>query len=96
MIRNKENFSAEVTLWAHVIMQALEDLAHVPTASCPGGSGIGIKAYKTHCDKCEGKDHAKWWILHSSGDMTSFPSVCEIVGMDPDIIRKKLKERKFI
>ncbi|NIV99278.1 hypothetical protein GWN26_09110 [Candidatus Saccharibacteria bacterium] len=93
MIRAKKNSTPEKTLWAHVIIQAIEDLEHKPTPSC---TNINGRKYKSHCDKCYGKHHAKWWIKYSQRGFTSFPHLCEIVGMDPEIIRQGLKERNLI
>ncbi|MHC4397809.1 MAG: hypothetical protein ACYS1A_19365 [Planctomycetota bacterium] len=90
VVLDNEDASPEEKLWASVLLRAILDLCHKPSESCKER----FEKYRCGgCPICAAKHNARWWILNSNGDsINSFPSVCDIVGVSPQKIRKEIKE----
>jgi len=86
--------SPEQRLWAAVLYQAINDVTHVKTLSCDRKrrqrNNWGV------CVRCAGRHQARWWFRSSRNGLGSFPTVCEILGLDEKKIRGQLKELKII
>jgi hypothetical protein len=90
LVLNKEDATGEEKLWAAVLLRAILDLSHKPTYSC-----TNRKSYKCGtCHTCQSKSSAKWWVFesHDMQDVSSFPSVCDTIGVDPVYMRQAIKE----
>lgn len=68
-------------LWAAVLLQAVRDYGSVQRDKVPPpGSAYGFSAYKL-----------QQWFTSSSRDVKSFEWICELLDINPDVMRDKLE-----
>lgn len=78
----------EQRLWGAVILQAIRDMQWVdPNPNGPPNEGLtnGMR----RLDWVRIRDEALVWLIY---DEVGFPRACELAGLDPDYMRRKIRK----
>ena len=85
----------ELELWAAVLLQAIEDFqARGPTLEIVM-SGIQLKSRNDGATIRRNRNNAAAWFRSSSVDVGSFQWICELFGLDADIVWAEVKKKIF-
>jgi len=83
----------ELELWGAVLLQAIEDLQLRGPVFEVVMNGIKLKSRKEGITMRRNRNNAAAWFRSSSDDVGSFLWICDLFGLDADIVRAEIKKK---
>jgi hypothetical protein len=85
----------ELELWGAVLLQAVEDLRRRGPSFEIAMNGIRLKG-RTHSARVRrDRNNAAAWFRSSSNRVGSFLWICDLFGLDADVVRTGVKKKVF-
>ena len=82
-------------LWEAVLLQAIEDFHPKGRDFEIVMNGIKVQWRKNSAETRRNKRNAAAWFGSSCEDAGSFLWICELFGLDADLVRAKVKNKNF-
>jgi hypothetical protein len=82
-------------LWGAVLLQAIEDLHRKGPSSEIVMNGINVRWRTNSAEMRRNKRNAAAWFGSSCEDAGSFLWICDLFGLDADLVRAKVKNNNF-
>ncbi|MGA2939742.1 MAG: hypothetical protein ABSF52_21950 [Syntrophobacteraceae bacterium] len=82
-------------LWGAVLLQAIEDFHLKGRSSEIVMSGIKVRWRTNSTEMRRNKRSAATWFGSSCEDVGSFLWICDLFGLDADLVRAKVKNKDF-
>lgn len=90
-----EDSRKECRLWAAVLLQAIDDYRYKPKIFTAVINKVKVQAQKNDTYKRALKRGVGIWFRSDDADVGSFVWICELLGLDADVVRDKvLKPRE--
>jgi len=90
MIRETKPY---LKLWANILQKAIEDLYYKPPETTEKLTVCQDSQIKK---ELYWKEQAQAWFKSKNNTFNSFEGVCNILGLEPSAIRKKLHEEELL
>jgi hypothetical protein len=82
-------------LWGAVLLQAIEDFHRKGRTSEIVMNGIKVRWRTNNTERRRNKRSAAAWFGSSCEDVGSFLWICDLFGLDADLVRAKVKNKDF-
>jgi len=85
-----EDGHEERRIWAAVLLQAIDDYQHEPKIFTALINKVRVQAQKNDTHKRALKRGVGIWFRSDDADVGCFVWICELLGIDPDVVRDKV------
>jgi hypothetical protein len=85
----------EFELWGAVLLQAIEDFHRKGPSLEVVMNGIKVRWRTNNTEMRRDKRNAAAWFGSSCEDVGSFLWICDLFGLDADLVRAKVKNKTF-
>ena len=87
--------SGDLELWGAVLLQAIEDYRRKGAGYEVSINGIRLRGWYHDKEIRREKRRAEEWFKSEDADMGSYLWICDLLHLDPDRVRARIREKNF-